>query len=375
MALCELAAHGCEAPIAAIDLLHGGRIHTIVLYGAVPLESEADPPLTMAALAADQDVYLENVREDPRYAAACHDVRLGEGHMYAASLLRDPQGVTIGVLSVVDPRADRRPERRRNTVFQRRRMLATLGRQVVDLFELSVRTEDLARTNAELERSQRHLAAFTAQISHDLKSPLTATLAWAELMAGLPAVAQDPDASHYLQRCTASGRRMLAMIDQILEYAGIGGALARRPVPIEEVMSAVVEDLGELADRGTIRWSGVDVNADPVQLRAVVQNLVVNALTYTHDGVPAEVEVTTRDTPVGTQLVVADNGTGIPPRFRDHVLLPMTRHRTDVPGIGIGLSTCHRILADHGGTLEIRDRRGGGTAVVATFPHPRGVTP
>lgn len=374
LALCELAAQLCEAPIAAIDLAHEGKIHTIVLYGTIPEAGDADTPLSAATLADGEDVYLEDVRQDPRYAAACRDVRLGEGHMYAAVLLRDPEGIPVGTLSVTDPRPDRRAERRKNTVVQRRRMLATLARQVVDLFELSVRTEELARINAELERSQRHLAAFTSQVSHDLKNPLTATLAWAELMAELPAVAGDADASHYLQRCVASGRRMLTMIEEFLEYAGIGGALDRRQVPIGEAMSAVVQDLGEMADRGTIRWSGVDVDADPVQLRAVLQNLVVNALTYTQDGVRPEVEVTTRDTPLGIQLVVADNGSGIPPRFRDQVLLPLARHRTDVPGIGIGLATCHRIMADHGGTLEIRDRRGGGTAIVATFPHARGVT-
>ena len=296
------------------------------------------------------------------------DGRLGAGRMFAAAVLRDPNGVPVGTLSVADPRPERRPERRRNTVSYRRRMLSTLAQQAVHLFELSLRTDELARTNAELARSQEHLAAFSAQVSHDLKAPLAAVLAWAELLGTLPAVAGDADVTAYLQRCVASGRHMMTLIDELLEYAAIGGTLDRRRVPLDEVMPGVVEDLGELVARGTIRWSGVAVDADPVQLRALLQNIVANAFTFTRDGTRPDVVVTAHETPFGVEVHVADNGSGIPPERREEVLRPLARYRTDVPGNGIGLATCHRIVTDHGGSLEIRDRPGGGTVVVATFP-------
>lgn len=371
--LCELAAQGCEAPTAAIDLIDAGRLYTVAAYGAEEQVRDAEGTLSAATIAAGEDVYAEDVAQDPRLAAArCSDGRLGAGRMFAAAVLRDPAGGVVGTLSVADPRPERRVERRLNTVAQRRRMLAVLGRQVVDLFELSLRTDELDRTNLELARSQEHLAAFAAQISHDLKTPLSAALAWAELVGQLPAVAGDADATDYLQRCVTSGRRMMTLIDQLLQYAGIGGTLARRQVPLDEVMSAVVQDLAELAARDTVRWSGVDVDADPVQLRALIQNLVANALTYTRDGVRPEVVVTAVDTPTGVELRVADNGTGIPPEHRAEVVRPLVRHRTDVRGNGLGLATCQRIVTDHGGSLEIRDNPGGGTVVVATFPDRTG---
>jgi signal transduction histidine kinase len=251
-------------------------------------------------------------------------------------------------------------------------MLAILARQVVDLFELSLRTDELDRTNVELARSQEHLAAFAAQISHDLKTPLSGALAWAELLGQLPVVAGDADARDYLRRCLTSGRRMMTLIDELLQYAGMGGTLARRNVPLDEVMSAVVQDLAEPVSRGKVRWSGVDIDADPVQLRALLQNLVANALTYAREGVRPEVVVTALDTPGGVELCVADNGSGIPPERRTEVLLPLARHRIDVPGNGLGLATCQRIVTDHGGSLQIRDNPGGGTVVVATFPYSIG---
>ena len=369
LALCELAAQLCEAPGAAIDLIDAGQLHNVALYGVGPEEAGADGGLCLATLAADQDVYLEAVDKDPRFASAhAADARLGRGHMYAAAVLRDPSNTPVGTLSVFDPRPDRPAERRSNTVERRRRMLATLAHQVVELFELSLRTDDLARTNIELARSQRHLEAFAAQVSHDLKAPLTATLAWADLTAGLPVVAGDADASHHLRQCITSGRRMLTMIDGLLAYAGLGGTLAKRSVPLDEVMSEVLQDLGELAARGTVGWSGVAIPADPVQLRAVLQNLVANALIYTREGIGPQIEVTGRDVGGAVELTVADNGSGIPPQYRDEVLRPLMRHRTDVPGTGLGLATCQRILEGHGGTLRITDRPGGGAAVIATFP-------
>jgi signal transduction histidine kinase len=370
LGLCELAAQVCEAPLAAIEVVDAGRLYTVAAYGAEETVRPAEGTLSAATIAAGEDVYAEDVADDPRLAAArSSDGRLGAGRMFAAAVLRDPAGRVVGTLSVADPRPERRVERRLNTVAQRRRMLAILARQVVDLFELSLRTDELDRTNAELVRSQEHLAAFASQVSHDLKSPLSATLAWAELLGQLPAVASDPDAPQYLQRCLTSGRRMMTFIDQLLRYAGVGGRLARRSVPLDEVMSGVVEDLAELVSRGTVRWSGVDIEADPVQLRALLQNLVANALTYTRDGVRPEVVVTALDTPAGVELRVADNGSGIPPERRAEVLLPLARQRTDVPGNGLGLATCQRIVTAHGGSLEIRDNPGGGVVLVATFPH------
>jgi signal transduction histidine kinase len=371
--LCELAAQACEAPLAAIELIDAGRLYTVAAYGAEEQVRDAEGTLSAATIAAGEDVYAEDVAEDPRLVAVrCSDGRLGGGKMFAAAVLRDPAGGVVGTLSVADPRPERRMERRLNTVTQRRRMLAILARQVVDLFELSLRTAELDQTNVELARSQEHLAAFAAQISHDLKTPLSATLAWVELLGQLPAVAGDPDAPEYLQRCLASGRRMLTLIDQLLQYAGIGGTLARRRVPLEEVMSAVVQDLADLVSRGTVRWSGMHIDADPVQLRALLQNLVTNAFTYAREGVRPEVVVTALDTPGGVELCVADNGSGIPPERRAEVVLPLARHRTDVPGNGLGLAICQRIVTDHGGSLQIRDNPVGGTVVVATFPYSIG---
>ena len=101
---------------------------------------------------------------------------------------------------------------------------------------------------------------------------------------------------------------------------------------------------------------------------ALVQNLVANALTYRRPDGRCSVEVRSDAGPEGVELRVIDNGPGIPPDRRAEALSPLTRLRTDLPGTGLGLATCSRIVAAHGGTLSLADSVGGGTTVSALLP-------
>ena len=368
--LCELATLLCEVPSAAINLIDDRQQHTIAGFGVPSGVCAVEDSLCALAIDLDGDVYIEDAQADPRLADnPWVDGRLGTVRMYAAALLRSPGGAAVGTICVFDSEPPRPFERRQGLPDRRRHVLATLARQVVDVLELHVRTHTLAETNQELARSQEHLAAFAAQISHDLRTPLTAILGFAELLSEQPSVVDDPAAASYAQRCLSSSQRMLVMINELLGYARLGGTLNKRPVHLDDVMSAVVDDLGDLARAGSVRWSGQDVVADPAQLRVLLQNLVSNALTYRRDGVPAEVRVSAVDSPIGFELSVVDNGCGIPADRRTEVLQPLTRIRTDIPGTGIGLATCNRIVAVHGGTMHIEDTPGGGTTITVVLPH------
>ncbi len=367
--LCELATLLCNVPSAAINLVDDQRQHTIAGHGLLPGVCAAQDSLCAVTVKHEHDVYLEDARTDARFAGnPWVDGRISTVRLYAAALLRSPEGAVVGTICIFDPEEPRAVERRQGLASRRRHVLAALARQVVDVLELHVRTHTLAEANRELARSQEHLTAFAAQISHDLRTPLTAILGFSELLCELPSVEADPVAVNYTQRCLSSSQRMLLMINELLGYARLGGTLNRQHVRLDDVMSGVMDDLGDLAGQGTVHWTGEEVLADPAQLRVLLQNLVSNALTYRSD-VPAEVRITAFDSPIGYELVVADNGSGIPTERRADVLQPLTRLRTDVPGTGIGLATCNRIVAVHGGTLHIEDTPGGGTTITVVLPH------
>jgi len=110
------------------------------------------------------------------------------------------------------------------------------------------------------------------------------------------------------------------------------------------------------------------VTGDPVQLRAVVQNLVANAAKFVQPGLTAKIEVSASRAPFGWRVEVADHGIGIPPEHRERVFEPFARVHEGVPGYGIGLATVRRVVDAHGGRIGVAKTPGGGTTVWFELP-------
>ena len=359
--LCEVAATLFGAPAAVVNMLDDRFQHQVAAYGVDPTPCELDQAMCYTTLAGGHDVCVSNALDDERYAGSPWvDGTLANVRLYCSAILRNPEGHAVGTLCVFDEQVHEIDE-------AQVRGLHLLGRQVVDVLELRLRSRQLSVSNAELLRSQDRLATFAGQISHDLKAPITAILGFTELLGDLDTVADDPSAVSYVGRCTSAGRRMLAMIDDLLAFARIGGTLDPRPMALDTLLPQVLDDLGAMTADAQISWSGPDVVADAVQLRAVVQNLVGNALKYRGDG-PCVVRVVSDRAGAAVLLRVIDNGPGIPLESREEVLRPLFRIRKDVPGAGLGLAVCVRVLAAHGGALRLDDTPGGGLTVTAEFP-------
>jgi signal transduction histidine kinase len=225
----------------------------------------------------------------------------------------------------------------------------------------------LEHSNAELSRSQDRLASFAGQVSHDLKAPITAILGFTELLNDLDIIIEDASATAYVGRCSSAARRMLGMIDDLLAFARVGATLTPGAVPLDSVMPEVVDELDVAATEATVTWSGADIVGDHAQLRALLRNLIGNAITYRGDA-PASVQVVAERVAESMVLRVIDHGPGIPAASRDDVVRPLFRLRKDVPGAGLGLAVCVRIAAAHGGSLRLGDTPGGGTTVTIVLP-------
>jgi signal transduction histidine kinase len=361
-ALCELAAQLAGVPNAVINLIDDRFQHQIATFGCEPTICSRSDSMCYVTILHGEDVAIPDAGRDERYRdSPWVDGRLGRVGFYTSTILRSPDGLAIGTLCVFD-------EEPRPVVDATRRALRIIAGQVIDVLELRTRGRQLQDAVAELSRSQEHLAAFAGQVSHDLKSPLTGILGFTELLRELPTVSDDPLALSYVERCYSSGQRMLETIEHLLGYARVGGMLRVRPVSLDEIMPEVLADLSAALDGAAVEWFGSDVPADPAQLRALLQNLVGNALAYRRADVPAHVVVAASEMPEAVQLHVVDNGTTIPPERRADALRPMQRLRKDVPGSGLGLATCARIAAAHGGTIALDESPGGGTTVIVTLP-------
>jgi signal transduction histidine kinase len=358
----ELAAGECGVRSAVLNLIDDRHQFQLAAFGCEPKVTDRADSMCEVTLRIGDQVVVPDTRQDPRFSSNRWVTgELGRIRFYAASPLRAPGGQLVGTICVFDGEP-------RTLDAGQRSALHTLAGGVVDVLELRRRSDQLRQTVAELSWSHRQLAAFAAQLSHNLKTPLTATLGFGELLQDHPAVRQDPTALDYVNRSVSASQRMMSAIDQLLSYASVGGAPQHAPVSIPELVDKILADLGPAVAGAEVRCDQATVVADPVQLRVLLYNLIENSLRYRNSDARCEVAVTVAATSWGSELRVADNGPGIPAEQRPVVLRPLMRLESETAGTGLGLATCERIVAAHGGTLSITDTAGGGTTVCVRLP-------
>ena len=365
-ALVELAATICEAPCGTIDLITATQQRQVAAAGANPHDSAVELSIAARVLEAPGLVVIPDLTRDRRFAdhpLVTREVR--PVRSYAGQPLTTPDGTVIGALSVYD-------ERVRLLDDHQAQALAVLADRVVDVLELGLATGGLEEVRRRLGVSDERLATFAGQISHDLKNPLTAIVMSLDLAQ--ERIARDGHAANVvplLEQATRGAGRMQTMMAELLTFARGGVAPELQPVDLSTVMAEVEGDLrASLGDATLVVDPLPTVSADPRQVRAVLQNLVSNAVKFTREGVRPVVFVRAAETPGGWRVEVADNGRGIPEGDRVRVFEPMVRLDPSVPGTGIGLATCRRAIEAHGGQIGVESAAGGGTLVWFELPKP-----
>jgi signal transduction histidine kinase len=375
-ALVDLAAQVCEVPHAAINLITTSEQHQIAAAGFDASVCAREDSMCAAVLQEPGTVIVADASQDERFRDNPFVTgEIGKVRFYASHPLTTPEGSVIGRLCVFDDEPRVLGEEQADA-------LAGLAERVVDAMELRLRTRQLeqslgqlTRVRDELRRSNEKLAAFAGQITHDLRSPLTALLANAELLATEPAVVSAPDLARLADATVDAGRRMALMIEQIHAHALSGSRLRTAAVDLARVADDAVRDLAPVVeDTGAhVEVEAMPtVTADPQQVYAVLLNLVGNALKYRRPGVRPRVLIRAASQDGLVRVDVSDNGPGVPPADRERVFELFARSDTTVPGSGIGLATVRRIVEAHGGRVGVEDGDSSdgspGTTVWFTLP-------
>jgi light-regulated signal transduction histidine kinase (bacteriophytochrome) len=240
-----------------------------------------------------------------------------------------------------------------------------------DITERKRAEEQLRRTLAELERSNRDLEQFAYVASHDLQEPLRMVSSYTRLLAQRYQDRLDQDARDFIGFAVDGATRMQRLIQDLLAYSRISSHGADLVLTdTEAVLRNALENLG-----ATIRDTAALVThdalpavpADPVQLTQVFQNLVGNALKFRGEA-PPRVHVAAALEDEAWVFSVADNGIGIDPQYFDQIVLIFRRlhpgHR--YPGTGIGLALCQRIVQRHGGRIWVESAPGRGSTFYFT---------
>lgn len=374
VALVEIAAQVAQVPLATINLITDTHQHQIATAGFDAAVCAREDSMCNAVLHEPAPVVLEDASKDPRFADNPFVTgEIGDVRFYATHQLRTPKGVVIGTLCVFDTEP-------RTITDEQEHALKALADRVVDLLELELRTRELTATvqqlqdtQAELQRSNEQLAAFAGQVSHDLRNPLTAVSMALRMLsdelADEESGQREPGLQYLLARAISGAGRMQSLIDDLLAFARLGGELQRKPVDLSAVMRDVAEDLSTALEGATLDVDPLPVvTGDPVQLRAVLQNLVANAAKFTRPGEKAHITVCADKDDGMWRVEVVDRGIGVPAGQRHRVFQPLARVDDPVEGSGIGLTTCRRIVEAHGGRIGLDESPHGGTTAWFELP-------
>ncbi len=260
-----------------------------------------------------------------------------------------------------------RPDGQTRVVHSRTSMVKRDGTVVSRRGTLLDETESW-RTNEALRRSNELLADVIGMIGHDLRNPATAitgVLALVDQQLGDDV----PDLTRGLvRRALASGRRLNALLENVLAMAVLDSGDATSAPTAFPVAASIREALADVDGGEDVSLEAdqdLHAMADPNQLAQVVANLVVNALRY---GAPP-VEVTAHRVGDLVEILVADHGPGVPDELRPRLFERFSRGDAGPPGTGLGLYLSRRLCESNGGNLRCDPGPAqSGARFVATFP-------
>ncbi len=221
---------------------------------------------------------------------------------------------------------------------------------------------------------------FVANVSHELKTPLTSISGYAEtLLSDAP----DPETTRrFLATIVANTQRMQRLVDNLLDLARLeAGHWQPEPEPLDvadvarEAWEAVSEGVRSSAVKFSVEIGpqAENIVADPDALRQILTNLLENALRYT----PAGGRIICRSVVDGRGIAVsvADTGSGISPEHLPRIVERFYRsdasRSRDLGGTGLGLAIVKHLVEAHGGRVSAESRRGAGTTITCWFPPPK----
>jgi two-component system phosphate regulon sensor histidine kinase PhoR len=220
--------------------------------------------------------------------------------------------------------------------------------------------------------------SFVATVSHELRTPLALIKGYAETLLHLEL--DDAERRHYIERIDEVADRLRDLVTEILNISHLQAdalILDRSPVTVEALVARLLADLRVAGGRERVVVSvqpGLPpIDADPLRIGQVLENLVGNALKYAPEPTPVRI-VATLGQPGWVLVRVEDRGIGVPVDDRMLILEPFHRGRnvreSRLPGTGLGLAIARRIVEAHGGRLWLDDREDGEAGTIASFTVP-----
>jgi len=230
----------------------------------------------------------------------------------------------------------------------------------------------MLREQAErLERDQRSLAASIADISHQLKTPLTSLSVMTDLLEGNPAADKRAE---FVQRIRSQLRRMEWLVTSLLKLSKLDTGTAgmkRVPYRVRTVIDRALDTLAiplELrSQQVTVEGDDrVELTGDPDWTCEALINILKNCVEHTPEH--GRIHIAFEDNPLFTRITITDNGAGIDREDLPHIFRRFYKGKNaSDDSVGIGLAMSHAIISKQGGDISAESEKGKGTRFIITF--------
>lgn len=245
--------------------------------------------------------------------------------------------------------------------------------------ELANLQRDLARKNAELARLNEQKNRFLGMAAHDLRSPLSVIQSYSEFLRDEAAEALEEEQREFVEVILDASRFMLSLINDLLDVTQIEAGTLKLELEQTDLVDLVRHNLALNRVLATRKDIGLELTApaDPVlvsvdarKIQQVLNNLVGNAIKYSHGG--STVSVTVEADPDKIRIVVRDEGQGIAAADIPLLFQPFSkagkRGTSGEPSTGLGLAIVRRIVEGHGGKISLASEPGQGSVFTIALP-------
>jgi PAS domain S-box-containing protein len=243
--------------------------------------------------------------------------------------------------------------------------------------ELARVNTELSKSNAALLKANEDLGQFAYAASHDLQEPLRTMTIYAQLLARGYRNVLDDEANSFIANIVEGSGRMHALIQDLLSFSQAQGTqLVLRSTEMAQVFAVALSNLQSSIEetRAAITHDALPVmTVDAALIAQVFQNLLGNAIKYRKPEQAPRIHVSaSKDSSDRWTFSVQDNGLGFDPLYADQIFGMFKRlHGKEIPGTGIGLAICKKIVESHGGTILATSIPGAGSRFSFTLPERR----
>lgn len=281
---------------------------------------------------------------------------------------RTKSGAIIDVAITVSPLYDSA-----NQIVGASKIARDITAQVRAADQLAQLNTELKRSNENLARSNEDLERFAFVASHDLQEPLRMIAVYSQLLVRSFPEVPGGEALMFVDSILDGTRRVRGLLADLLAYTEIGGAdvTACGIVDLNLVLDKVRLNLQQVIDD-----SGARITSSTLPVMRVVeghfislfQNLVGNAIKYRSELQP-DIHISAERAAGRFRFAVADNGIGIEPQYHEKIFVAFKRlHGRKIPGTGIGLAICQRVVERYGGRIWVESQAGQGATFSFVLP-------